>query len=277
MNIIKIVLIVLFILFSAYAFLTDSKMHMPVIVTGTNYQISEQPQQTQKSEDKPKYNVQPVTQEIKATTAPQQKVIVQVIEEHVKTQPKTIQTTKQQPATVTKVVSQPVQTTSTQNSNQELLDRILKNAEKPVVEQEKPKVQQPTRPAQQVKTVKIEDKPLTEEEEIIVWNKWRSDLQNQVMRDSKISAPYGTTFNFSFTVDKNGNVSNINTWSDDNNYTPLAKRVIKPILTSYQHTAILKFPARTKRTIVNVTGGYTMSNTDRYSTPGDYSDYERIR
>ncbi len=277
MNIIKIVLIVLFILFSAYAFLTDSKMHMPVIVTGTNYQISEQPQQTQKSEVKPKYNVQPVTQEIKATTAPQQKVIVQVIEEHVKTQPKTIQTTKQQPATVTKVVSQPVQTTSTQNSNQELLDRILKNAEKPVVEQEKPKVQQPTRPAQQVKTVKIEDKPLTEEEEIIVWNKWRSDLQNQVMRDSKISAPYGTTFNFSFTVDKNGNVSNINTWSDDNNYTPLAKRVIKPILTSYQHTAILKFPARTKRTIVNVTGGYTMSNTDRYSTPGDYSDYERIR
>lgn len=277
MNIIKIVLIVLFILFSAYAFLTDSKMHMPVIVTGTNYQISEQPQQTQKSEVKPKYNVQPVTQEIKATTAPQQKVIVQVIEEHVKTQPKTIQTTKQQPATVTKVVSQPVQTTSTQNSNQELLDRILKNAEKPVAEQEKPKVQQPTRPAQQVKTVKIEDKPLTEEEEIIVWNKWRSDLQNQVMRDSKISAPYGTTFNFSFTVDKNGNVSNINTWSDDNNYTPLAKRVIKPILTSYQHTAILKFPARTKRTIVNVTGGYTMSNTDRYSTPGDYSDYERIR
>ncbi len=277
MNIIKIVLIVLFILFSAYAFLTDSKMHMPVIVTGTNYQISEQPQQTQKSEVKPKYNVQPVTQEIKATTAPQQKVIVQVIEEHVKTQPKTIQTTKQQPATVTKVVSQPVQTTSTQNSNQELLDRILKNAEKPVVEQEKPKVQQPTRPAQQVKTVKIEDKPLTEEEEIIVWNKWRSDLQNQVMRDSKISAPYGTTFNFSFTVDKNGNISNINTWSDDNNYTPLAKRVIKPILTSYQHTAILKFPARTKRTIVNVTGGYTMSNTDRYSTPGDYSDYERIR
>lgn len=277
MNIIKIVLIVLFILFSAYAFLTDSKMHMPVIVTGTNYQISEQPQQTQKSEVKPKYNVQPVTQEIKTTTAPQQKVIVQVIEEHVKTQPKTIQTTKQQPATVTKVVSQPVQTTSTQNSNQELLDRILKNAEKPVAEQEKPKVQQPTRPAQQVKTVKIEDKPLTEEEEIIVWNKWRSDLQNQVMRDSKISAPYGTTFNFSFTVDKNGNVSNINTWSDDNNYTPLAKRVIKPILTSYQHTAILKFPARTKRTIVNVTGGYTMSNTDRYSTPGDYSDYERIR
>ena len=277
MNIIKIVLIVLFILFSAYAFLTDSKMHMPVIVTGTNYQISEQPQQTQKSEVKPKYNVQPVTQEIKATTAPQQKVIVQVIEEHVKTQPKTIQTTKQQPATVTKVVSQPVQTTSTQNSNQELLDRILKNAEKPVVEQEKPKVQQPTRPAQQVKTVKIEDKPLTEEEEIIVWNKWRSDLQNQVMRDSKISAPYGTTFNFSFTVDKNGNISNINTWSDDNNYTPLAKRVIKPILTSYQHTAILKFPARTKRTIVNVTGGYTMSNTDRYSNPGDYSDYERIR
>lgn len=277
MNIIKIVLIVLFILFSAYAFLTDSKMHMPVIVTGTNYQISEQPQRTQKSEVKPKYNVQPVTQEIKTTTAPQQKVIVQVIEEHVKTQPKTIQTTKQQPATVTKVVSQPVQTTSTQNSNQELLDRILKNAEKPVAEQEKPKVQQPTRPAQQVKTVKIEDKPLTEEEEIIVWNKWRSDLQNQVMRDSKISAPYGTTFNFSFTVDKNGNVSNINTWSDDNNYTPLAKRVIKPILTSYQHTAILKFPARTKRTIVNVTGGYTMSNTDRYSTPGDYSDYERIR
>lgn len=275
MNIIKITLIVLFILFTAYAFSTDSKMHKPVMVTGTNYQISEQTQPTQKVEVKPAYNVQPVTQEVKTAAQPQQKVIVQVIEEHVKIQPQTVVTTTiQKPSTHVVKQTQP----QVQNTNQELLNRVLQNAQTPATTvKEQPKTQTAVKPSQPVKTIKIEDKPLTEEEEIIVWNKWRSDLQNQVMRDSKISAPYGTTFNFSFTVDKNGNISNINTWSDDNNYTPLAKRVIKPILTSYQHTAILKFPPRTKRTIVNVTGGYTMSNTDRYSTPGDYSDYERIR
>ena len=277
MNAIKTILIILFILLTAFACAINPKMHKSVVVTDLNYRIEdEQTQNVKTTVQTPKYNVEPVVQEVKTTQKPQQKVIVQVIEEHIQSTPKIVQTQPQQ----TKTVTQTVEKQPAANQHQDLLQRVISNAENSQKTQPEQKNTAPVKvvekPKTPVKTVKIEDTPLTEQEEIIAWNKWRSDLQNQVMRDSNISAPYGTTFNFSFTVDKNGNVSNINTWSDDNNYTPLAKRVIKPILTSYQHTAILKFPARTKRTIVNVTGGFTMSNADRYSTPSDYSDYERI-
>ncbi len=279
MNIIKTILIILFVIFTAYGFATNTQMHKPLVVTDYNYKIQEQ-SETTKPQTKVKYDVQPATQEVKTTENQQpQKVIVQVIEEHIKSTPKTLNTQSEN----TNVKTQPIKTsqvsTKTQNNNKDLLERVMKNAQAPkVVEKEKPPTQSKIeqKPTQITKNIAVESKPLTEEEEIIVWNKWRSDLQNQVMKDSKIAAPYGTTFNFSFTVDKNGNISNINTWSDNDMYTPMAKRVIKPILTSYQHTAILKFPARTKRTIVNVNGGFTMSNTERYSTPNDYSDYERI-
>ena len=118
---------------------------------------------------------------------------------------------------------------------------------------------------------------LTEHEETIVWNKWRSDLQNKVMQDIKIGAPRGTGFRFSFTVDKYGNMSNIKVWSTNPVYTDLAVRVIKPVLQSYQHQPILKFPTGTKRTITNVTGGFVMSDYSQYSKPSDYSDVEKVK
>jgi hypothetical protein len=119
-------------------------------------------------------------------------------------------------------------------------------------------------------------KILTEEEEIIAWNKWRSDLQNKLMKDSKISAPIGTSFEFSFTVDKFGTITNLKTWSSNPSYTPLAVKVIKPLLLSYQKTYILNFPTGSKRVITNVKGGFTMAHSSRYSSPSDYNDYERV-
>ena len=159
------------------------------------------------------------------------------------------------------------------------------------------KVQQPaqkqvttpvkTQPKQQVKSVpnKTVEHPtpakkheLTEEEEIIAWNKWRSNLQNQVMRDSSpMSAPLGTIFKFSFTVDKYGNMSNIKVWSPNSNYTDYGVRKIKPVLASYSHKPILNFPTGTKRVITNVSGGFIISRTAKYSTPEDYSDYEKVK
>lgn len=130
------------------------------------------------------------------------------------------------------------------------------------------------------KTDNISDKNqtkfLTEEEEIIAWNKWRSDLQNKLMSESKIAAPIGTTFAFSFTVDKFGTISNLKTWSTNPSYTPLAVRVIKPLLLSYQRTAILNFPNGSRRVVTNVDGGFTMARSTKYSSPSDYNDYERV-
>ena len=122
----------------------------------------------------------------------------------------------------------------------------------------------------------VEVKELTPEEEIIAWNKWRSDLQNQVMMDTQISAPIGVAFKFSFTVDKFGNLSNVKVWSTTDVYSDMAVRVIKPVLMSYQGKKILNFPQGTKRIITNVAGGFVMSTTTGYSSPSDYSDYERV-
>ena len=120
-------------------------------------------------------------------------------------------------------------------------------------------------------------KTLTEQEEIIAWNRWRSNLQNQVMKDSQLRAPLGTVFKFSFTVDKYGNMSNIKVWSTNPSYTGLAVSVIKPVLSSYQHKSILNFPLGTKRVITNVVGGFIISTKTIYSSPSDYSDYETVK
>lgn len=159
----------------------------------------------------------------------------------------------------------------------------VKQPAKPIVQPVKPvtkKQQEPKQPVKIIEDVKPqENKPhqLTEQEEIIAWNKWRSNLQNQVMKDAPTRAPLGTVFKFSFTVDKYGNMSNIKVWSENPNYTDLAVRVIKPVLSSYSHKPILNFPEGTKRVITNVTGGYVISTRTKYSSPSDYSDYEKVK
>ena len=122
------------------------------------------------------------------------------------------------------------------------------------------------------------EKQLTaEQQEIIAWNKWRSDLQNQVMRDSKVVAPIGTEFKFSFTVDKFGNISNLRIWTEPSYYTQMALRDIRPILLCYQGRSILNFPPESKRVIVNIEGHFSMAHTSKFSSPSDYSDYERVK
>lgn len=116
-----------------------------------------------------------------------------------------------------------------------------------------------------------------EQEEIIAWNKWRSDLENQVLKDTDISAPIGTIFRFSFTVDREGNISNLKTWSDNPQYTPMAVNNVKPVILSYQGKRILNFPPKSKRIITNVEGYFITWTSTGYSTPSDFSDYERVK
>lgn len=151
--------------------------------------------------------------------------------------------------------------------------------QKPTTPHQQQQVQQKPKPPQvQQKHQQVQNNaPLTEAEEVIVWNKWRSDLQNKVMRDSRIAAPRGTVFRFSFTVNKFGQMSNLKIWSDTPGYTNYAIQALKPLLLSYQGKPILNFPARTKRITTNVEGAFAISNQDRFTTPNDYSDIEKVR
>ena len=168
------------------------------------------------------------------------------------------------PASIKEILN-PQQKTETETVKTEPTEAETETKILPQVKEVQPPLQQP------------QVKQLTEQEEIIVWNRWRSNLQNKVMRDVKIDAPLGTRFRFSFTVDRYGQISNLKVWSDNPEYTSLAVRQIKPLLLSYQGQPILNFPQGTKRIVTNVTGGFVLATFDKYSKPSDYSDVERIK
>lgn len=118
---------------------------------------------------------------------------------------------------------------------------------------------------------------MTEQEEIIAWNKWRSNIQNQIMRNSDIEyAPLGTIFIFTFVVDKFGNVSNVKVTCSNQNYMDLARNKIKPAILGLQRKPVLNFPRGTQRTSTVVTGSILLGTYERYSTPDDYSDFEKV-
>ena len=139
-----------------------------------------------------------------------------------------------------------------------------------VVVQKPQVVQQPVTQASQPKV-------LTAQEEEIAWNKWRSNIQNRVMKDSRLpNMPLGTVFKFSFTVDKYGKVTNVKTWSTDARYTPYAIQYIAPTIRGFQGHSILNFPAGSNRVITDVTGTWRIATSATYSTPNDFNDIEKV-
>ncbi len=242
-----------------------------------------------------KTNTVTKTQEVK-TQSPKVQTTTQTVQATPpKTTTKTVQTTAPKTTTQNKTVTTPAANskTQTQTTTTAQLPQSVKNivsgTEKPQQKQEEtikkeepvktvlPNIQPTKTPEQIVQEADKEDRPLTEQEEIIVWNIWRSNLQNQIMRDTQISAPLGTTFKFSFTVDKKGRISNLKTWASPSAYNTVAINYLKPLIQSYQGQPILNFPSRTKRVITNVTGGFVISTEDKFSTPGDFSDIEKIK
>lgn len=120
-------------------------------------------------------------------------------------------------------------------------------------------------------------KTITQQEETIAWNIWRSNLQNQIMKDTKMpTVPNGTIFQFSFTVDRYGKITNVHTGANPSAYTPYAIQYIAPVIRSYQGRAILNFPEGTARLTTDVTGKWRISDTEKYSTPQDYNDIEKV-
>ena len=115
-------------------------------------------------------------------------------------------------------------------------------------------------------------KILTEKEEEIAWNVWRSNLQNQIMRDVKLPIlPNGIVFRFSFNVDKYGKITNIYTYSDNSLYTPYAVQYIAPVIRSYQGKTILNFPEGSSRLATEFKGGWKISSSERLSRSEEHT------
>lgn len=264
------IILFLFVVSTVLVCVLKPKTHKPIAFESRNFEIS---MISDKAEvETPKIEItQPEVSfdfnlpEIKPVEIPPKTVQQPKVQ---KTENKTVQPKKQD--------TKPKTVTTTKPEKQKEDTPQVKKEEPKTETPAKPQVQTPVEVPKPVVTEKPKVKVLTEQEEIIAWNKWRSDLQNKLMKDSKISAPIGTSFMFSFTVDKNGNISNLKTWSSNPSYTPLAVSILKPLLLSYQHTYILNFPEGSQRIITNADGGFTMSRSTRYSSPSDYNDYERV-
>ena len=136
----------------------------------------------------------------------------------------------------------------------------------------------PIKTVEQAKQINSNVKVLTEQQEEIQWNIWRSNLQNQIMKDVKLPiVPQGTIFKFEFDVDKYGKISNVQTWSQTSSYTPYAIQYIAPVIRSYQGHSILNFPKGSNRTQTHIIGGWKIAPTAKYSTPNDFNDTEKIK
>ncbi len=224
----------------------------------------------------------PTQTRIVQTTSPQIPVDKKVQEIPTQTRPvqsHPIETKPKQPKK-----EAPIRTTTSEPSQAELLQRLLntdiedtkalqENAEKlaKAMQQKPQQVQKP----QQTSTHK--NPYMTEQEEIIAWSKWRSDIHNQIMKDSDIGyAPYGVIFTFNFLVDKYGNVSNIKVTSIPAQYMDIARNGVKPAILRLQRKAILNFPKGTRRTSTIVNGSFTIGVQNVFSTPDQFKDFERV-
>ncbi len=228
--------------------------HNTVLVYNSDYKllteddVKLEPTQMPVMEMPAKPQVQTVQKKVETVNIPNTQKTIQKV--------KTNKSADTKPTTVTKTVTnktvqQPVQT-STKQEQKEPVKVVQTQTQTP------PKV-------------------LTQREEEIAWNVWRSNLQNKIMQDVKLPIlPNGIVFRFSFNVDKYGKITNIYTSSDNPAFTPYAIQYIAPVIRSYQGKSILNFPEGSSRTATEFKGGWKISSSERLSTPQDYNDYEKV-
>lgn len=183
---------------------------------------------------------------------------------------------EQEPIKVVTVQTElPKLSTETVKKSSKVIKTEPKTLVKPIVAQENKKIVSEQKVIKKNKTSVPDTRQITQEE--IAWNIWRSNLQNQIMQDVIMpNVPMGTVFKFSFEVDKYGKISNVQTWSLDRRFTPIAIEHIAPVIRSYQGREILNFPVKSERTITKVEGGWKISDKSVYSTPNDYNDTEKV-
>ncbi len=259
-------------------------MHKNILVFDSAYKIAPEEEVAVKNEIIP--IMEQPTQPKPTVKLVEKKVVMPKVETKIRpkqtvksTQTTTLlpkQTTVAQTKTVTpkSLVKQETKTVTPTPVVKEETKTVIPKAET-VVKQETVK---PVQTVKEIVTVTPPPKVLTPQEEVVVWNEWRSRLQNKVMQDVKLPLmPTGTIFKFSFSVDKYGKVSNLQTWAEPSSYTPYAIQYIAPVIRSYQGREILKFPSGSSRVTTDVKGGWKISDNEKYSTSDNYNDIERIR
>lgn len=308
-NFFKIAYIILFLIVTVLTIAIHPKIHKPVIMEDQTFKITEvesiqkqleQPVTTMKPSASTTQTVKVIQPQATTTVTSSQAPIMSdksnwIFQQNENSKPQQRVVYVTQPQTQTKTKTQNIYTTqaptphheksfeeivneSQKNPNRQLSNDETKTVVRTLIGQQNEAQRPQPQPKPQVNNHKNGNPYMTDQEEIIAWNRWRANFQNTVMQNSNgISAPLGTVFMFSCIVDKYGNISNINTWATNPEYTPVAKRSVKPAIAGLRGSSVLDFPRGTRRTSTIVAGSFIMSTSDRFASPNDYSDYERVK
>ncbi len=250
---------------------TKPELHTALLVYDSSYEIVETETLT--------HETKKVSSTVKVSQAPtSEKKVVNV--------PKKEVTQVKVPVTTTKktVAQTPKTTVTTAKNNTKVQTQPKVKTEKTVQKPVQQTLTKQTAPmnTQQTKTQTSVKQPvkqtMTSTQEEIEWNKWRSNIQNQIMHDVKLPIlPQGTVFRFSFDVDKYGRITNVQTWSETPAFTPNAIQSIAPVIKSYQGRSILDFPQGSNRVTTTVTGHWRISTKQKYSNASNYNDIETVK
>lgn len=275
------ILLVLLIVSTVSICFTKPDMHKTVFVYNSDYTIVPEKRTETYTETIPimEQPVKPKVETIKVetVTVPQTNTIKS---QQVKTNKIVNQTKKQTVKSKTDTPVKTVVTKETKPVSTKPVETVKKQTTvtKPIQAEKKQIVQVEQKPIIKQEQTPVTKKVLTQQEENIAWNVWRSNLQNKIMQDTKLPyIPNGVVFKFSFTVDEYGRISNLQTWSENQGFTPYAIQYIAPVIRSYQGRSILNFPEGTARKSTEVKGGWKISDNEKYSNPNDYNDIERVK
>lgn len=274
MDFLKIFVVISFLIVTILTLKFHPKMHLPLIIEDENFKL------TRISDTISTKNI-PINPTLNNQNSQNNQ---EQIEVNIQQQPIQQEQTKYVSSGNTNPIQNEKEVKYNTNQNEnisqiELLQYLLNEVEK---EYNKQTNQPQQNTEQQVNTQNsttgnFNNPYMTEQEEIIAWNRWRSNVHNQIMRDSNIAyAPIGTMFSFNFVVDKFGNISNIKVDCSDPNYMDIARYNVKKAITKLQNQPILNFPKGTQRKSTVVQGYFFIGFEERYSTPSNFSDYERV-
>lgn len=295
MDFLKVSVVVLFIVLTIITIRIHPEIHQPMVIEDADFKLV-RVSDTITSQTTPITTVRPTVTQQTVTVEPQQTKQVQqsvnIATPKATETPKYVQVETPQQTRPVKIKlpkkDTQAQTVVQEPSQNELLQRLLNTdiEDTKALEENSRKLAQsmqknnraPQQTYKQPQQTSTHKNPyMTEQEEIIAWNRWHSNIHNQVMKDSNAGvAPYGTVFSFSFLVDKYGNVSNVKVSCSNNYCMNIARDNLKPAIMHLQRKPILNFPRGTQRTSTVVSGSFLIGSEDRFSTPSNFSDYERV-
>ena len=282
-----IVLIVFISVLTVFLCLYNPVLHKSIVITDTGMKVVDEPVKKTDNVQVNTVQYQPPQSEIKV----QPKQVTQPVKT---VSPKTSVSSK----TVTKTIQQKPKTAKNVTQKTQPKPKTTKTVPKTVkpVQQKavppKPKTttkQISKTPLNTTKSVATPQKVLTQQEETILWNKWHSNLQNRIISEAtsrlkKLDSATKQSINgtlyimYTFTVSKNGTISNISVKTNiSNEASQQVKSIVTNIISGYRGSSVLVFPKGTTRTSEQHRGAISTviknANSTTYSNTNDYNKY----